>query len=230
MQCGLFGKLQTKRDFVTVDLPRNVVTAWEEWIQKALARSQESLGDDWLATYLSAPLWRFRIGREIAGCEIAGVMMPSVDGVGRKFPLMVACCAEDDETFDQPESARSEAWYAAVEDYLLNLLDAEPTYEEAIEALRNLPSYPSAAPAQDIPVNAADWGYAAACDAASLPAALARLRELEQARLLQKTSLWWTIGGADWTAAAFICSGMPSEVAFTAMLSGGFAEPTCESN
>lgn len=225
MACGLFGKLQTKRDFVTVDLPRDFVVVWEEWLQRVMGESQSALGDDWLPTYLSAPLWRFHLGAGTAGSEVVGVVMPSVDGVGRKFPLTVACCAQDGARFADTEGAEAEAWYAAVEDYMLHLLDAEPDYEASLAALRALPDFPAAPPAEDVGAFAALGGEAfVQCDASQLPAAVAQLKAREVGELLQKTSLWWTIGGADWPAAAFLCTGLPTGAAFTAMLSGGFAQ------
>ena len=51
------------------------------------------------ATYLTAPVWRFAWSPGIAGAHWwMGVMMPSVDNVGRYFPLIVAqasLCAPD---------------------------------------------------------------------------------------------------------------------------------------
>ena len=230
MACGLFGKLQTKRDFVSVDLPRDFVIVWEEWLQRVMGESQTALGDEWLATYLSAPLWRFHLGPDIADMEVVGVMMPSVDGVGRKFPLTVACSAEDGARFANTEGGEADAWYAGVEDYMLHLLDAEPDYDASIVALRALPAFPAAGPADEVGnIAPLGGGTFAQCDADQLSAALRHLREREQAQLLQKTSLWWTIGGADWPAAAFLCSGLPSGSAFTAMLSGGFAQTAGES-
>lgn len=230
MACGLFGKLQTKRDFVTVDLSRDFVIVWEEWLQRVMGESQTALGDEWLATYLSAPLWRFHLGSGIAGVEVVGVIMPSVDGVGRKFPLTVACCAVDVAPLAEKEGAEADTWYAGVEDYMLHLLDAEPDYEASIAALRALPAFPAGSPPAEVGTIAPlGGGTFAQCDAEQLPAVLNRLREREQAVLLQKTSLWWTIGGADWPAAAFLCSGLPTGAAFTAMLSGGFAQSPDES-
>jgi type VI secretion system protein ImpM len=234
MACGLFGKLQTKRDFVTVDLPRSFVIIWEEWLQQAIAQSQTSLGDEWLATYLSAPLWRFRLGaktsgEDLPGGEITGVIMPSVDGIGRKFPLTVAFCAAPGASLASPESAEADAWYASVEDFMLHLLDSEPSYEQSLEALRALPDFPPGPDIDDIEIGFSDaHGFFAQCDAEKLPVVLEQLQEREGARLLQKSSLWWTIGGSDWPAAGFMCGGLPSGEAFTAMLSGGFASTSHE--
>jgi len=49
-----------------------------------------SSGEDWLDSYLTAPIWRFLLSSGVCGqMPMLGVMMPSVDRVGRYFPLTV---------------------------------------------------------------------------------------------------------------------------------------------
>ncbi len=53
--------------------------------------SRRQLGEAWLPAYLVAPVWRFVLGRDTMGPHaVAGVLMPSVDRVGRYFPLVLA--------------------------------------------------------------------------------------------------------------------------------------------
>ena len=88
---GAFGKMPALGDFFRLNLPRDFVDAWDGWLQEELAGSRASLGEHWLDCYLVGPLWRFALGPGL--CETrayAGVMMPSVDRVGRYFPLTVA--------------------------------------------------------------------------------------------------------------------------------------------
>ena len=65
MQCGLFGKLPVKRDFVAINLPRGLLTLWENWLQASVAASREVLGRDWQDTFLTAPIWRFWLGQDL---------------------------------------------------------------------------------------------------------------------------------------------------------------------
>ncbi|WP_164076542.1 type VI secretion system-associated protein TagF, partial [Stenotrophomonas maltophilia] len=44
---------------------------------------------DWTAVFLKAPIWRFWCGSSVLGTSLIGALMPSVDGVGRYFPLTV---------------------------------------------------------------------------------------------------------------------------------------------
>jgi len=91
MSTGFFGKVHTHGDFVQRDLPRDFVTPWDAWLQESLAVSRERLGEQWLARYLVAPIWRFALTGGICGPQAwLGLLMPSVDRVGRYFPLTLA--------------------------------------------------------------------------------------------------------------------------------------------
>ena len=55
-----------------------------------MAASREALGDRWLDVYLTSPAWRFT--GEAGACgpvPVVGLMVPSVDRVGRYFPLTI---------------------------------------------------------------------------------------------------------------------------------------------
>ena len=87
MPAGLFGKLPAKRDFIATMAPRRFLDAWEPWLQTSLAASRYALGAGWGDYYNRAPLWRFWLGPALFGEATVGVLMASVDGVGRAFPL-----------------------------------------------------------------------------------------------------------------------------------------------
>lgn len=87
---GFFGKLPGLGDFIRAGLPEDVVAAWEAWVKEGLAASRAALGEAWLDAFLEAPVWRFRLAPGLLGTHgLAGVMAPSVDRVGRYFPLML---------------------------------------------------------------------------------------------------------------------------------------------
>ena len=50
-------------------------------------RSRDALGEGWLETYLTAPVWRFALAAGCCGPAAAGIWLPSVDRVGRYYPL-----------------------------------------------------------------------------------------------------------------------------------------------
>jgi len=93
---GFYGKLPTRGDFLRVGLPRRFIEPWDEWLQRVLPASRVALGDDWLACWLEAPVWRFALAAGLCGPDaVQGVWMPSVDSVGRYFPLTLACVGGD---------------------------------------------------------------------------------------------------------------------------------------
>src|SRR5690606_36439337 len=102
MRLGLFGKLTAKRDFVATGLPRDLMGLWEKWMEGGLSTSRLRLGAGWQEMFLKAPLWRFWLGADLCGATVAGVFMPSVDGIGRYFPLSFFAVAEAGEAFPPP--------------------------------------------------------------------------------------------------------------------------------
>lgn len=92
---GWFGKLPGMGDFAHRRLPDVFRETWDHWLHDGLMRLRERHAD-WTARYLEAPLWCFVLGAGVAGdrCWL-GVLMPSVDGVGRYFPFTVAIEFDD---------------------------------------------------------------------------------------------------------------------------------------
>jgi type VI secretion system protein ImpM len=91
---GVFGKLPARGDFVRLGLPGSFVAPWDAWCQRMIAGSRAQLGDDWLPAWLHAPIWYFALPPGQCGPDAAlGVLLPSVDKVGRYFPLTLAAVA-----------------------------------------------------------------------------------------------------------------------------------------
>ena len=90
---GWFGKMPALGDFASRRLPAEWVAAWDGWLQHELVRSRAALGDDaWLQIYLVAPVRRFWLAPGLLTAHAwLGVLMPSVDSVGRHFPFTLAC-------------------------------------------------------------------------------------------------------------------------------------------
>jgi type VI secretion system protein ImpM len=89
---GWHGKLPALGDFASRRLPPDFVAAWDEWLSAGLAALQDADGAGWLDAYLASPSWRFWLqpGALPGACGRhgwAGVLMPSVDRVGRYFPF-----------------------------------------------------------------------------------------------------------------------------------------------
>ncbi len=117
---GFFGKLPARGDFVERRLDRGFCRGLDAWLQAGMAEGCARLGDLWMPLYLSAPLWRFAFHAGICGPRpAAGVMMSSVDRVGRYFPLVVAVHA----------ARVSSEWYEAAEQLVLLALEDDCLFE-----------------------------------------------------------------------------------------------------
>lgn len=89
---GWFGKLPTVGDFVSRRLPQDVIDWWDGWLSLGISTLRARHADDWQTVYLAAPTWRFVISPGVAPGSAgrhawSGALIPSVDSVGRYFPL-----------------------------------------------------------------------------------------------------------------------------------------------
>ncbi|MFO1049129.1 MAG: type VI secretion system-associated protein TagF [Geminicoccaceae bacterium] len=142
---GVFGKLPVLGDFLARGLDPAFTEAWHDWLERGLAAARAELGEEFLPAYMEAPAWRFALAAGLAGAlPVTGVMVPSVDAVGRWFPLTLAAAAP----------AAGEPWYDALEAHARLALEDDPL-EGWLAGLAALPA-PDAAEAADDPV--AFWG------------------------------------------------------------------------
>lgn len=85
---GAFGKMPALGDFFRLRVAQEFVAVWDGWLQAALLSSRQLLGERYDDCYMTAPVWRFVLPPGLAGGQgVMGVLMPSVDRVGRQFPL-----------------------------------------------------------------------------------------------------------------------------------------------
>ena len=152
---GAFGKMPCLGDFFRLRVAQDFVTIWDSWLQAALLASRQLLGDRYDDCYMTAPIWRFVLPPGVAGgTGVMGVLMPSVDRVGRQFPL----------TLIGPSSAASPlhdlARQAAVLDQLealaLSALGDDMTRDSLSDALAAIKPLPPVATGRTI---ATDGGF-----------------------------------------------------------------------
>ncbi|MDK8874863.1 type VI secretion system-associated protein TagF [Paracoccus sp. SSJ] len=82
-QAGFWGKLPARGDFVGRGLPEPFRRRWDRWAAAHLA-GREGWPDDWPHDWPDGGL-RLRIAS--GGRAAAGLVLPSADAVGRRFPL-----------------------------------------------------------------------------------------------------------------------------------------------
>lgn len=135
---GFYGKLASRGDFVSRDLPPSFIQPWDQWLAACLQASRQQLGNDWLQAYLVSPLWRFALAPGVCGPQaVVGVLMPSIDRVGRYFPLTVALTLEAEQGVGPWLDV--EDWFAQAEALMLDSLSAEARFEAFEVGLQSLP-------------------------------------------------------------------------------------------
>ena len=225
MSAGLFGKLPAKRDFVAANAPRRFLEVWEAWLQAGVAMSKQIMGPNWAEAYNRAPIWRFWLGADICGEATIGVFMPSIDGVGRSFPLTVFV-AEGDAALPPPELEPNDAWCEAAETALLEALDPSATLEAFASKVAFLPA-PALLPRyavvdgfRELP----EGGVVVRNVDQQISLAFLSARRFGQRRAFASQSFWWTIGGEGFPPLALSCLGLPAPIRFVDMLTGAFAD------
>ncbi|HVK98890.1 MAG TPA: type VI secretion system-associated protein TagF [Dongiaceae bacterium] len=138
-RCGFFGKLPGYGDFIERNLPRSFIEQWDTWLQQGMAGSRQALGEQWLDQYLTMPIWRFALSSGCTdGSAWLGILLPSVDRVGRYFPLTLAQVLPP-VTALTPALLDNAAWFERLESIGLACLQETPTVEAVTEVLDNLP-------------------------------------------------------------------------------------------
>lgn len=210
---GFFGKVLSHGDFVARRLPPSFLLPWDAWVQGVLQYSRQELGERWLPTWLSSPIWRFALAPGVCGNDgVAGLMMPSVDRVGRQFPLTLAATVPGLRPFDC--FVGNNVWFDGLEALALSSLREDFLLDAFDVALTLLAGQPSggadivAAVGKVIPIGG---------PAAQLANAVANAA-------LSGHSLWWTDGSAQVSTCLLVCKGTPAPRQFAAMLDGAWRE------
>ena len=220
---GFCGKLSSHGDFVTRRLPRSFLAPWEEWLNDCLQSSRERLGSEWLDIYLTSPIWRF-VTRKGALDDVAwtGVLMPSVDKVGRHYPLTLAV----DLPHEGPTLSslgENSAWYDRAEDLALSSLDDDFDFDSFDDAVRTL-GEPGGRIASTRCLTGDKQGqtqwYFAVRSEADLRGAFGDVLEQLSADVLRRCTVWWTSGSERVPPSIVVCPGLPAASGFAAFLDG----------
>ena len=208
---GFYGKLASRGDFVSRGLPQSFIAPWDSWLAAGLLASQTSLGERWLDAYLVSPLWRFLVAPGVCGPDAAvGVVMPSIDRVGRYFPLTVAALLEPDA---DPASVvgGSDEWFERVENLLLSTLNVEASFEAFGAELENLGS-----PLYRSRTLSSRFASLHRFDATDPQARMSALAESS----CEGASLWWGQGSERIAPGLMRCQGLPAAADFAQFLLG----------
>ncbi len=227
MPVGLYGKMPSHRDFLATGIPGSVLHPFETWLHAGVGASRIALGSRWEELFLVTRSGGSSSGSVCSARPLTGALMPSVDSVGRYFPLVLAGLPPKGSAF-LPSAVRSDAWYRALDERLLLALAEDFTGgPDAVLAGLPEPDLVPAAQPQDGPILAGPvrHGLAAAAgeDAeAATGAVLEALRPLDLADAAAGRCYLWTAGGASFGARAFSSSGVPDPDVFVSLMSGRF--------
>ena len=230
-QTGFYGKLPGYGDFIERNLPRPFIEQWDPWLQRCVQTSQQMLGEHWLNCYLTAPIWRFALSSGcVDGSAWLGLVLPSVDRVGRYFPLTLA----------QPLPAQASiacalchnaSWFGQLESIALACLNESPTIEAVVDVLQQLEA-PALHPLQGrLQGNSVGYSISAESGADMIsgnsdmsPRHALLLAETLLRQRSPSFSLWYSLGGEGNPNTLLSCEGMPAPQGFSALLTGQWQE------
>lgn len=222
---GFFGKLPSHGDFVSRRLPQGFLQSWDEWLQNVIACSREQLGDAWLEVYLTSPIWRFALSPNLVGEQSwTGILMPSVDRVGRYFPLTIAASVGPDLPLLQLIET-ADPWFERLDEIALATLQEEESLDldELAEQLVELGAPVSDTILQPIKRQPRQPKLAMRSSVVSIDNLVSVLPALTT-RLLSATlnayGIWWTRGSDRITPSVLITEGLPPVQGFAALMDG----------
>jgi type VI secretion system protein ImpM len=230
---GLYGKLPSHGDFVRRRVSYQFVEAWDAWLRQCLSDSQTMLGERWVDVYLTSPAWRFVSSPGVCGSSAAiGLMVPSVDRVGRFFPLTLVAELPDDVNLISAASAGGRFFEAAEQLLIDTLQDEHIDFDRFDERVVDLggdletvaaapPVLLDAAAAAMVADNVDAWQVPIG-EASRLRSVFEQLLAHQLVSVYGKLAVWWTEGSAMVEPSCLITRGLPEPARFGALLEGSW--------
>jgi len=221
LEIGLYGKLPAYGDFIFRNLNSSFITPWDEWMQHFISGSQEQMGDDWLDIYLTSPIWRFVLSPGVIDSNMwAGLMMPSVDRVGRYFPISLVKPL-DANINPVKYMLDQKNWFDELEAQCLSALDGSIDADGLIAAangieLRVVDNYQPT-------FNLGDMGpmlFGLNSSDEQIQTALPYMMNAALTSGLSSYSLWQTSGSQLISPMLFTCQGLPPIGSIASMIDG----------
>lgn len=233
-QVGFYGKLPSHGDFLRRRVSEAFVNVWDRWLQDCMAATRSALGDRWLDVYLTSPAWRFSCAPPACGPRpVVGVMAPSVNRVGRYFPMTIV--AEHSPGASVVASSEAESFFCAAEYLIIQTLESESvdfdTFDKRVLALADCCDVEAAPSRAVLDSSAASVLSDSAPDAFHVPIGSPvrpgpTLQEIARHRLealYAPLVVWWTEGSSIVDASGVVSKGLPPPDRFVAMLDGQWA-------
>lgn len=226
---GWYGKIPGTGDFIARRVPAAFSEPWDRWLQDAIEGSRQRLGARWRDAFLSMPAWRFTLGPGVVGAHAwAGLMVPSLDAVGRYFPLTVACALPSASLDVVATLLGAERWFEQIESIALEAIapGADTAAIDAALALRRFePRWLAVPEASDatLPMRGPKPQMLCVDLAAAQTTVPPALRELAQ-RLSEPHSAWLAQPSELFGRSLLFCENLPAAEQFCAMMNGHWLE------
>lgn len=226
-QIGWYGKLPSHGDFLQRRLSSKFVAVWDEWLRTCIVQSKDQLGTDWLDIYLTSPIWRFFLSDGIIdSATYAGIVAPSVDRVGRYFPLTIVAQLPADLP-PMAVAIHAREWFFCIESLALQALEEDAadierfdsSVQETAELLRHVERYSSMPLGDAFPGGATHWRiplFSGDRVAASLIDPLMDV----VGRQLRPMSMWWSDGSERVAPSCLLANALPDAAKFAALMNG----------
>ena len=233
MQVGVYGKLPSHGDFLKRRVTDAFVEAWDAWLRECMTASRATLGARWLDLYLTSPAWRFACAAGACGpVPVVGLVAPSVDQVGRYFPLTIVAELPG-TTSIVTAAASSERFLDRAERLIIDTLATERVdferFDEGVRGLEEELARVARPPALMLGPEAAAiltdspraW-HVPLGTASDLPTAFEQLLSLHLEAKYRPLVCCWTDGSAVVEPSCLVLKGLPDPAAYAALLAGGW--------
>jgi type VI secretion system protein ImpM len=226
---GWYGKIPGTGDFIARRVPAAFSEPWDRWLQRAIEGSRQRLGTRWRDAFLSMPAWRFALGPGVAGANAwAGLMVPSVDALGRYFPLTLACALPSASLDAVATLLGAGRWFEDIEAIALEAISPRAdtaAIDAALVRRRFEPRWLAVAEGSDatLPVRGATPQMLCIDLPASGSAIQGELRQLAE-RLCEPYSAWLAEPSELFGRSLLLCERLPAGEQFCAMMNGRWVE------
>jgi len=215
VQPALIGKHPDYGDFVRHGLPPEMSERLMRWMDTTLARVKSAAGDDWEAFWDGAQATRFWLGRDVLGTTAIGILLPSRDRVGRRYPLLTLALGVG---LPPPFEDRADPVFERIEQHLNHARGGSGGGAAALVETLDLSDLPREGARPDPII----WAHHPDGD---LDALMHRAARVDHALCAAARSYWWA-PARGWRAAAWLgCTGLPGHEALSWLLSGEEVAP-----
>ncbi len=234
MQVGFYGKLPSHGDFLQRRVSEAFVDVWDGWLSECLPASRTIFGARWLEIYLTSPVWRFVCAAGAVGpAPVIGLIAPSVDQVGRYFPITIVAELAPDVSL--VAAAGWERFFDIAERLVIETLAPEHVNFDQFDAGVAALGRELATMSGPLELTMDEAAVAILTDtpkpwqlplrnSADVTLAFEQLVSYHLEAKYRPLVLWWTEGSALVEPSCLVHKGLPDAALYPAFLDGSWAE------